>query len=40
MHDIDDGTFWMNYEDFIENFKRIQVCKVDDKSSYSYDEVT
>jgi calpain-15 len=30
----DDGTFWMNFKDFSDNFKALNVCKV-----YEYQEV-
>lgn len=30
----DDGTFWMNFKDFSENFKALNVCKV-----FDYQEV-
>lgn len=36
----DDGTFWINFEDFCENFKRIQVCKVDDDAIFNHVECT
>jgi hypothetical protein len=26
--DETDGTFWMSYEDFLEHFRSINVCKV------------
>jgi calpain-15 len=26
----DDGTFWMNFADFIANFRALNVCKVRD----------
>jgi hypothetical protein len=29
----------MSYDDFKENFKRVQVCKVKDDFSYSFKEV-
>lgn len=26
----DDGTFWMSFKDFIQNFRALNVCKVKD----------
>ena len=26
----DDGTFWMSFQDFIKNFRALNVCKVSD----------
>ncbi len=26
----DDGTFWMNFKDFTQNFRALNVCKVSD----------
>jgi calpain-15 len=26
----DDGTFWMCFKDFVENFRALNVCKVSD----------
>ena len=26
----DDGTFWMNFKDFVSNFRALNVCKVSD----------
>ena len=35
--EADDGIFWMNFEDFKDCFKRVQICKyVDD---YSFDSI-
>ena len=34
--DEDDGMFWMSFDDFIENFRRLQVCKVDDRATFTY----
>lgn len=25
-----DGTFWMNVEDFVKNFRALNICKVGD----------
>lgn len=30
MPSADDGTFWMNFKDFTEHFKALNVCKVFD----------
>ena len=32
----DDGTFWMCFEDMQRFFKWVDVCKIDDRYSYSY----
>mmetsp|Transcript_3288 Transcript_3288/g.5458 ORF Transcript_3288/g.5458 Transcript_3288/m.5458 type:complete len:180 (+) Transcript_3288:682-1221(+) len=34
--DANDGTFWMSFEDFTEFFSRVQLCKYNDKHSFSY----
>jgi calpain-15 len=34
--DEDDGMFWMSFDDFIENFRRLQVCKVDDRATFTF----
>ena len=26
----DDGTFWMSFQDFVRNFRALNVCKVAD----------
>lgn len=26
----DDGTFWMSFKDFTQNFRALNVCKVND----------
>ena len=26
----DDGTFWMSFKDFVQNFRALNVCKVAD----------
>jgi calpain-15 len=26
----DDGTFWMSFNDFVQNFRALNVCKVSD----------
>jgi hypothetical protein len=26
----DDGTFWMSFKDFVDNFRSLNVCKVKD----------
>jgi calpain-15 len=26
----DDGTFWMSFQDFVKNFRALNVCKVSD----------
>lgn len=28
MLDEDDGTFWMSYEDFIQKFASLNVCRI------------
>ncbi|KAJ3443723.1 calpain [Anaeramoeba flamelloides] len=32
--DEDDGSFWMNYEDFTKNYKNLYVCKIFDENKW------
>ena len=34
-----DGVFWMDFEDFNDFFKRVQICKIHDKFKYSCERV-
>lgn len=34
-----DGVFFMFWEDFLEYFQVINICKVDDKANYYYEEL-
>jgi hypothetical protein len=29
-HFGDDGTFWMSFQDFVQNYRALNVCKVSD----------
>jgi hypothetical protein len=31
-----DGIFWMLFEDMITVFDQVDICKVDDKATFSY----
>lgn len=39
LEDKKDGIFWMDYEDFNDFFKRVQICKIHDKYRYSCEQV-
>jgi len=38
--DSDDGIFFMLWEDFLDYFQLVNICKVNDRANYYYDELT
>ena len=38
--DKDDGIFFIVWEDFLQYFQLVNICKVNDKASYYYEELT
>jgi len=37
--ELDDGTFWMCFEDFVENFNRVYTCRIFDDSWFAQSAV-
>lgn len=39
VEDVDDGLFWMPFDDMMEVFDVVDICKYDDKARYSFTTV-
>lgn len=37
--DTDDGIFWMRYEDMLNEFEQVDICKIDERNYYSFVQV-
>ena len=38
LKNVDDGSFWMDLENFVQCFSRIQICKYDDNMIFSHSD--